>query len=66
MNKEIWKDIQGYEQDYQVSNFGRVRSIKFGKVKISIVKMIEIFFILVLKNFRSLYNNSKYINELFT
>jgi len=34
MNKEIWKDIQGYEQDYQVSNFGRVRSIKFGKVKI--------------------------------
>lgn len=23
---EIWKDIQGYENSYQVSNFGRVRS----------------------------------------
>lgn len=25
--KEIWKDIQGYEGLYQVSNFGRVRSV---------------------------------------
>lgn len=24
---EIWKDIQGYEGKYQVSNFGRVRSL---------------------------------------
>src|SRR5690625_2000937 len=24
--KEIWKDIVGYENEYQVSNFGRVRS----------------------------------------
>lgn len=30
-NKEIWKDIEGYEGDYQVSNFGRVKSLKFGK-----------------------------------
>ena len=27
-NKEIWKDIKGYEGKYQVSNFGRVWSIK--------------------------------------
>ena len=27
MDKEIWKDIKGYEGEYQVSNFGRVRSI---------------------------------------
>lgn len=25
--KEIWKDIEGYEGWYQVSNFGRVRSL---------------------------------------
>lgn len=25
---EVWKDIQGYEGEYQVSNTGRVRSIK--------------------------------------
>lgn len=27
MNKEIWKDIAGYEGKYQVSNKGRVKSI---------------------------------------
>ena len=27
--KEIWKDIQGYEEKYQVSNLGRVKSIGF-------------------------------------
>lgn len=26
MNKEIWKDIEGYEGLYQVSNLGRVKS----------------------------------------
>ena len=26
---EIWKDIKGYEGRYQVSNLGRVRSLKF-------------------------------------
>ena len=29
--KEIWKDKKDYEGHYQVSNFGRVKSIKFGK-----------------------------------
>lgn len=27
MNKEIWKDIKGYEGLYQVSNKGNVRSL---------------------------------------
>ena len=31
---EIWKDIEGYEGLYQVSNLGRVKSHKFGKEKI--------------------------------
>ena len=26
--KEIWKDVQGYEGQYQVSNLGRVKSLK--------------------------------------
>lgn len=26
-NKEVWKDVPGYEGKYQVSNFGRVRSL---------------------------------------
>lgn len=25
--KEIWKDIEGYEKQYQISNFGRVKSL---------------------------------------
>ena len=31
---EIWKDIEGYDGMYQVSNKGRVKSLKFGKEKI--------------------------------
>lgn len=26
--EEIWKDVEGYEGLYQVSNFGRVMSLK--------------------------------------
>jgi len=32
--KEIWKDIPNYEGLYQMSNLGRVKSLKFGKEKI--------------------------------
>ena len=35
--KEIWKDIEGYENLYQVSNLGRVKSLNYkrtGKEKI--------------------------------
>ena len=28
MTEEIWRDIEGYEGHYQVSNFGRVKSFK--------------------------------------
>lgn len=28
MNKEIWKDIKGYEGLYQISNLGRVKSLE--------------------------------------
>ena len=31
---ETWKDVMGYEGLYQVSDLGRVRSLKFGKVRI--------------------------------
>lgn len=27
MQKEIWKDISGYEGLYQISNYGRVKSL---------------------------------------
>ena len=30
---EIWKAIPGYEGEYEVSNLGKVRSLKWGKVK---------------------------------
>ena len=32
MIMEIWKDI--YEGDYQISNYGNVKSLKFGKEKL--------------------------------
>lgn len=31
---EVWKDIEGYEGLYQVSNLGRVKSILYGKERI--------------------------------
>ena len=31
---EEWKDIEGYDGDYQVSSLGRIRSLKFGKSRI--------------------------------
>ncbi|QVU02042.1 HNH endonuclease family protein [Enterococcus phage vB_EfaS_785CS] len=31
---EIWKDIEGYEGDYQVSNLGRVKSFKYKSERI--------------------------------
>lgn len=34
MDKEIWKDIDGYDGLYQVSNLGNVRSFKRGKLRI--------------------------------
>ena len=34
MNNEVWKDIEGYEGLYQVSNLGRVKSIGYKKERI--------------------------------
>jgi hypothetical protein len=34
MTKEIYKYIPGYKNDYEVSNFGNVKSIRFNKEKI--------------------------------
>lgn len=33
MSKEIWKTIVGFE-DYQISNLGKVKSLKYGKERI--------------------------------
>lgn len=37
MQEEIWKPVKGYEGHYEVSNLGRVKSIKFGKEKIRVL-----------------------------
>ena len=34
LENEKWKDIEGYDGAYQVSELGRVRSLKFGKVRV--------------------------------
>lgn len=33
MEEEIWKDIPNYENDYQASTLGNIRSLKCGKIK---------------------------------
>ena len=40
-SEEKWKDIQGYEGLYQVSNFGRVKSLERYKKKQSWFKVID-------------------------
>jgi hypothetical protein len=34
LKNEIWKDILDYEGDYQASNIGRIKSLKFSKERI--------------------------------
>ena len=29
MNREIWKDVKGYEGLYQVSNFGEIKHLPY-------------------------------------
>lgn len=31
---EQWRDVDGYDGAYQVSDLGRVRSLKYGKVRV--------------------------------
>jgi hypothetical protein len=30
LNKEVWKDIKGFDGLYQVSNLGRIKSLRYG------------------------------------
>jgi hypothetical protein len=39
--EEIWRDISGYDGDYKVSNWGRVKSYKYDKVNGMIRKEYE-------------------------
>ena len=50
--KEIWKDIEGYEGLYQVSNMGRVKSFhnNIEKILIPINKTNEYLFVNLYKN----------------
>lgn len=34
LSHEQWRDVDGYDGAYQVSDLGRVRSLKFGRVKV--------------------------------
>lgn len=43
MKEEIWKDIQGYESLYQVSNLGNVRSLRYcNKNEIKVLRQYEL------------------------
>ena len=33
MEGEVWKDIDGYEGSYQVSNMGRIKSLNYNRTK---------------------------------
>jgi hypothetical protein len=58
--KEIWKDATNYFGDYQVSNFGRVKSIRkiksTGKTKKHILKptLFNGYYIVYLKSFNKI------------
>jgi len=41
LDGEVWKEIEGYNGDYQVSNFGRVKSFKQDKIKGIILRQSE-------------------------
>jgi len=62
---EIWKDIKGYSGDYQISNYGRVKSFKkWHGTDVRILKQIEdkdgYFYV---RLFNNKYKN-KYIHHL--
>lgn len=49
---EIWTNIQNYENDYQISNMGRIKSLKYNKEKILKQHRNKngYFFVILLKN----------------
>lgn len=40
--KEIWKDIEGYEGQYQVSNLGRVKSLNYNRTGIEKILQLSL------------------------
>jgi hypothetical protein len=58
LDGEVWKDIKDYEGNYQVSNFGRVKSLKFRKERILKQNKVNKYFQV------GLCKNRKYKNKL--
>ena len=51
--EEVWKDIEGYENKYQVSNKGNVRSLRYlNSNKIKVLKRVS-FGMRSFKNFKA-------------
>ncbi len=48
MEKELWKKIKGFP-DYEISNHGRVKSLKFGKIKYLSLIEERYFFVMLSK-----------------
>ena len=61
-NKEIWKDIQGYEGHYQISNIGRVKSLARKKNHIKGFAITKEIILKQQKNFDGYYNLSLKLN----
>lgn len=64
--KEIWKDVNGYEGLYQVSNFGNIRKLRFINNKVNKEKIFKISPQKQNKGYLKvvLYKNGKYKNYL--
>ncbi len=74
---EIWIDIQNYENDYQISNIGRIKSLKYNKERIlkQYKNKNDYFYVILLKNkkrkntqvhtlvYETFYNDKLKLNE---
>ena len=68
MKKEYWKPIKGYEGLYEVSNLGRVKSLKFGKermLKVSKDKKGYLHVVLCKENILKTYYVHRLVAEAF-
>lgn len=62
MQKEFWKDVPNYDGAYQVSNLGRVKSLKYGKEKLLKVCKNHYYYCVVL--FKNGKRKTKNIHQL--